>query len=68
MSLHPDFLPATWRGTTASDGQIIGISFDLADGSVVRLKLDARSAMHAGGSLIEEIAKGDYRARQIAQV
>lgn len=62
MPLHPDFKPATWRGTTASDGKIIGISFNLDDGTIVRLKIDARSAFHAGGSLLEEIAKGDYRA------
>ncbi|MDO9227149.1 MAG: hypothetical protein Q8M09_12475 [Pseudomonadota bacterium] len=67
MALHPDFKAANWRGTTSSNGEIIGISFDLEDGSVVRLKLDAHSACQAGGSLIEELAKGGYRALMNSQ-
>lgn len=58
MPLHPDFKAATWRGTTASDGEIVGISFDLEDGSIVRLKLDARNAHHAAGTLLENLCRG----------
>ncbi len=43
-AIPPSYLPATWRCTTPieADGSV-GLGFNLADGSVVRLKLDGRS-------------------------
>lgn len=43
--LHADFKPASWRGTCNTDGEFIGVSFDLPDGSILRLALDAQSAL-----------------------
>ena len=54
--LHPDFKNATWRGTTNTDGKLIGISFNLADGQVVRLSLPLGDAIQAGESLLSYAA------------
>lgn len=51
MTLHIDFKPATWRGTTNTDGKIIGVSFDLAAGGVARLALDVGSARQLSDSI-----------------
>lgn len=61
MPLHPDFQPATWRGTTNTDGKVIGVSFDRLDGQVVRLALDLRSARHLAESVLEFLR--DYEER-----
>ncbi len=45
MSLHPDFKPCTWRGSTNTDGECVGISFDAEDGSVIRIVLSIKSAV-----------------------
>lgn len=44
--LLPDvFVPATWRGTASRRGAaLVGVSFDLGGGGVVRLALPAESA------------------------
>lgn len=44
--IPPSFSRATWRATLPVDPQTgeTAISFDLADGSVVRLRLSAKSA------------------------
>lgn len=63
--LSPAFLPAKWRGTTNTDGDIIGISFDLADGSIVRLALDMESARHVSETLLEYA--GPYWVRTNSQ-
>ena len=53
--LHPDFQPAAWRGTNMSDGKIIGISFDLANGEIIRLAIDAKSARAAAETLLDHL-------------
>lgn len=51
--LHPDFIPATWRGTTNTDGEVVGVSFGGADGSIVRLALDLDCARRLAESILE---------------
>lgn len=51
--LSGEFKPARWRGTTNTDGESIGVSFDMAGGEVVRLKLDVVSARHLSETLRE---------------
>jgi hypothetical protein len=43
---------ATWRNSTPSDGGAIGLGFNLADGRVVRLRLDLESARHVQETLV----------------
>lgn len=50
--LHPDFKPASWRGTTNTDGEVIGFSFDLDSGEVIRLAVDAESARQCAESIL----------------
>ena len=50
--LHPDFIPAHWVGTCSSDGEYVGVTFNLDDGSSVRLAIDSASC----GALIETVA------------
>lgn len=52
MSLHPDFKPAAWRGTTNTDGKVVGISFDIASGEICRLVLDLASARNLAESIL----------------
>lgn len=52
MTRLPSFTPAEWRGTTNTDGQVIGISFNLEDGSIVRVKLGCASARHCAESIL----------------
>jgi hypothetical protein len=60
--LHPDFKPATWRGTCASDGEYVGISFDLEDGSgVVRLAVKADGAKHCAENILHYLAAAASR-------
>jgi hypothetical protein len=59
--LSPDFRLAVWRGTTNTDGNEIGISFDLADGAVIRLRLAAPSARNAAESILGYLAAGAGR-------
>jgi len=59
--LSPEFKPATWYGTCASDGEFIGISFDLADGSIIRLALDADSARATAETLAQSIGQAGIR-------
>lgn len=54
--LPKSFVDATWRGTTNTDGKLIGISFNLADGKVIRLALPVDSGIQAGESLLEYLA------------
>ena len=52
MSLPGSFESAQWRGTTSRRGaDVVGVSFDLASGVVVRLALPADSARQLMGSL-----------------
>lgn len=46
MNLPNSYTPAEWRNTTpvCSDTERIGIGFNLADGSVVRLSISLESA------------------------
>lgn len=53
MALSSSFLRAAWRGTTNTDGELIGISLDLADGRVERFALDVGSALMLAESIIE---------------
>lgn len=59
--LSSEFKPATWRSTCASDGEFIGISFNLADGSIVRLALDADSARDAAETLSQYLDQTTIR-------
>lgn len=52
MTLSTSFLPARWRGTTNTDGSVIGVSFDTG-ADVVRLALDLDSARNLAESLSE---------------
>lgn len=52
--LSSDFIQATWRGTTNTDGIKIGVSFETEDGKPIRLVLKTDSARHLMESL------GDY--------
>ena len=54
--LHSDFKPATWRGTTATDGKTIGLSFNLLDGKVARYALNVDSALEMAATLLDHIA------------
>lgn len=44
MTLREKTKSAKWRGTTASDGKSIGVSFYVDGGTVMRLRLDLASA------------------------
>lgn len=51
-----DFIPATWRGTTAvnpANRTEIGVSFNLETGGTVRLLLPIDSARHLAESVID---------------
>lgn len=63
--LHHDFKPAAWRGTTNTDGEFIGLSLDLPDGSVARYALDVESALAIADTLQGYI--NAYRARTNVQ-
>jgi hypothetical protein len=47
------FQPATWRGTTAADATGLGISFDLPNGEIIRLKLSVDAACGLRDSLAD---------------
>ena len=50
--LPPSFAVSAWRGTTACDTfGGLGVSFDLPDGSIVRLALDRQSAQQLSQSV-----------------
>ena len=51
--LPGSFVDATWRGTTNTDGQLIGVSFNLADGAIVRLALPVADARDVAETLLE---------------
>lgn len=55
MSIPSSFQSASWRGTTRVDleTQEIGVSFNLEDGSIVRLKLSTDSARNLSESVAE---------------
>jgi hypothetical protein len=59
--LSSSFRPAEWRGTTNTDGELIGVSLDLADGQVARYALNLVSARMMAESIIEFAAP--YGAR-----
>ncbi len=42
--LSKAFVPATWYGTTNTDGRVIGISLETNDDSIARFALDIDSA------------------------
>lgn len=65
MPLHPDFKPATWHGTTNTDGKVIGLSLNVSDGTVARFALDVESARHVAGSIADYLAA--YEARTNSQ-
>ena len=46
IQIHPDYKAAEWRCTTNTDTETddIGISFSLANGKIIRLRLNLRSA------------------------
>ena len=49
--LHKDFKPVIWRGTTNTDGEVIGVSFEDGVGVVYRYSLDIASAMNLSESI-----------------
>lgn len=51
--LHPDFKPASWRGTTNTDGKIIGVSLNVADGSVARFALNLSCAISLAETILD---------------
>lgn len=51
MALSKNFKPATWRGTTSTDGEVVGVSFDLPSGETIRLALNAHCACWLADSL-----------------
>lgn len=59
------FAPATWRGTSAICGccGCVNLSFDLADDSVVRLKLPRAEMVHVLETYAEFQAHPPRRAR-----
>ena len=57
MCLHEDFKIASWRGTTNSDGEVIGLSFLLGSGEVIRLALDANSALMCADSIFDYLGQ-----------
>lgn len=61
MPLSEDFKSATWRGTTNTDGRVIGVSFDLAEGGIVRLSLDLSSARNLAETIAEYLAAYEVR-------
>ena len=57
----PDaFQPAQWRGTTNTDGENIGLSFDLPDGATVRLSISVADAWQVADSLREYCCEYGY--------
>ena len=42
--LNSDFKPASWYGTTNTDGKVIGVSLELPGEGIVRYALDVDSA------------------------
>lgn len=50
--LSRDFTPAVWRGTTNTDGKVIGVSFDTASGATIRLALDVGDARRLVTSML----------------
>jgi hypothetical protein len=59
--LHPDFIPATWRGTTNTNGKIIGVSLNLADGTVARFALNLPGAVSLAETILDYAQR--YEAR-----
>jgi hypothetical protein len=51
MPLHPDFKLCAWRGTTSTKGEVIGISFNMPDGGIVRLALPLWDAVRVTESI-----------------
>ena len=49
--LHKDFKPVTWRGTTNTDGSVIGVSFQDGDGAIYRYSLDLANAKNLSESI-----------------
>lgn len=60
--LSSDFIQATWRGTTNTDGQTIGISFNADGGKTIRIVLptdSARQLMESLGDCLHGTEKRD---------
>lgn len=53
MSIHDPAQQARWRGTTYGDDRGVAVSFERADGSIVRLTIDPVSALHVRDTLNE---------------
>lgn len=51
MALSKNFKPAMWRGTTSTDGEVVGVSFDLPSGETIRLALSAQCARWLADSI-----------------
>lgn len=59
MSLPDSFESALWRGTTSGRGaDVVGVSFDLESGAIVRLALPADSARQLMASLRDYLETG----------
>lgn len=51
--LHRNFKPAAFRGVTNTNGKIIGVSFDLPDGSIARFALHLPDAISLAGGVLD---------------
>lgn len=64
--LSKSYFPAQWRGTTAADGKVIGVSFNLTDGSIVRYALDVESARALAETLTHYLDSENQLDRKVA--
>lgn len=51
--LFNGYTPVSWRGTTNTDGQRIGVSFTQDDGTILRLAVDCESARSTAETILE---------------
>lgn len=61
------YRPATWRGTLPCDAGETAVSFNLGDGSVLRLRLPVDSALHLAESLADYLVEAGYAVRTNSQ-
>ncbi len=61
------FVPARWRGVTGPCGccGAVGLSFNLADGQIVRLSVPLGDVRHLHGGTIDVMASGYFRGSHL---
>ena len=66
--MHKDFIPATWRGTTAIDGRgFIGLSLD-TENDTVRFQIDVKNAVDILESILFVLAQSQRKLSQSSKL